>query len=198
VTNENKSQYEQYFQHLRSISVWGKLYKAIASTLIYFECHKFGTRMIEVGSGVGSGILGAFPSRVIGLDVNPYAVNYCAKNGMKAELIDEHGNYPLESNQYDVCILDNVLEHIENPKKTLDECYRITQSQGGLVIVVPGIKGYQSDSDHKVFYNEESLIKLDNRFLLQKLFALPSICKSQLLSRHVQHYCLVAVYKKLA
>lgn len=190
---------KQYFQHLKSISAVGRWYKRLfTSPLIYFVSRKFGTKMVEVGAGTGSGILGTFPSKVIGLDVNPYAVKYCVENGMKAKLIEGNGKFPLNAGEYDVCILDNVLEHIENPKTTLDECHRITQSQGGLIVVVPGVKGYQVDDDHKIFYDEESLRVLDDRFLLEKLFATPSLFKIQKLSLHAKQYCLVAVYKKIS
>lgn len=188
---------QHYFKHLKSISFLGRLYKRIfTSPLIYAVSRKFGKKMVEVGSGTGSGVLGAFSSSVIGLDINPYSVNYCVENGMRAKLIESDGKFPLGSSEYDVCILDNVLEHIENPKKCLDECHRITKPNGGLVIVVPGVKGYKSDHDHKNFYDEERLIQLDDRYVVEKIFALPCIFKVQQFSESIKQYCLVAVYKK--
>jgi SAM-dependent methyltransferase len=190
--------HQHYFEHLKKISFLGRLYKSIySSPLIYAASRRFGKKIVEIGSGTGSGVLGAFSSNVIGLDINPYSVNYCVENGMKAMLIDADGKFPLGSNEYDVCILDNVLEHIENPKKSLDECHRVTKLNGGLVIVVPGVKGYMADKDHKIFYDEERLANLDDRYNLEKLFALPSIFKSQKLSDSIKQYCLVALYKKI-
>jgi SAM-dependent methyltransferase len=195
--NEDESLY--YLNHLKSISLLGRIYKRFFSSLIIFVIsRRYGTKMVEVGSGIGSGVLGAFTTNVTGLDVNPYAVKYCVVNGMNAKLIDIYGNYPLSTGQYDVCILDNVLEHIEAPKKTLDECHRITHSQGGLIIIVPGVKGYLADSDHKIFYDAKRLMGLDERYVLEKLFALPSFFKVQMFSESIRQYCLVAVYKKNA
>jgi hypothetical protein len=96
----------------------------------------------------------------------------------------------------DACVLDNVLEHIEKPFQTLDECYRITVKNGGLVIVVPGVCGFKSDNDHKIFYSEQSLKELDKRWLLIKIFSIPFLFPMDFVSKKMRQYCLVAVYKK--
>ncbi|MEO8342473.1 MAG: class I SAM-dependent methyltransferase, partial [Gallionella sp.] len=150
-----------------------------------------------VGSGTGSGILGSFPKHVQGLEINPHAVEYCKSAGLDVQLIGEDGRFPVADGAYDVCVLDNVLEHIADPRKTLDECYRITGENGGLVIAVPGIRGYESDNDHKIFYDAEALRLLDDRWQLQSLFSIPFLFRSEKLSRTVRQYCLVATYRKI-
>ena len=151
---------------------------------------------MEVGSGTGSGALGTFPSRIIGLDINPLAVEFTKSIGLRASLIDNDGTFPVADEAFHVCILDNVLEHIENPSKVLDECSRITESSGGLVIVVPGVRGFLRDSDHKVFYGEDELRRLDDRWTLVRLFSIPLFFRSERLSKMIRQYSLVAVYKK--
>ena len=66
----------------------------------------------------------------------------------------------------------------------------------GLVIAVPGVRGYQSDEDHKIFYDAERLRKLDERWALQSLFSTPFFFKSERMSNSVRQYCLVATYQK--
>ncbi len=195
---ENTDKYEDYFAHLSKISLLGRVYKKFMSSPVLFYCaRRFGNRVIEIGSGTGSGILGSFPNKVQGLEINPVAVDYCKAAGLHVQLVKDDGIFPVVDGAYDACVLDNVLEHIEDPRKTLDECYRITVKEGGLVIAVPGIRGYVLDDDHKKFYDAEALRQLDDRWLLQRLFSTPFYFTSEKLSKSVRQYCLVATFKKI-
>jgi SAM-dependent methyltransferase len=190
--------FEDYFSHLQKISFVGRVYKRFfSSPVLYFCARRLGRRVVEIGSGTGSGVLGAFPKHVKGLEINPIAVEYCKSLGLNVDLIRDDGVFPVPDDSFDTCILDNVLEHIENPRRTLDECYRITRQGGGLVIAVPGVRGFDSDPDHKQFYDAGALKLLDERWLLQNVFSIPFLFKSEKLSRTVKQYCLVATYKKL-
>jgi SAM-dependent methyltransferase len=194
---KNKKIFEDYFSHLKSISFLGHIYKKyFASPLIYHFASRFGSQIMEVGSGTGSGVLGAFPKQVSGLDINPAAVEYSRSLGLRVQLINADGIFPVADGTIDVCILDNVLEHIEEPKQTLNECHRVTVETGGLVVVVPGISGYESDQDHKKFYDENDLKNLDERWTLIKLIAMPFYIKNIFISKNIRQYCLMAIYKK--
>jgi SAM-dependent methyltransferase len=189
--------FEDYYSHLTRISLMGRVYKKYcASRVLYWSARKFGKRIMEVGSGTASGVLGAYPGRISGLDINPHSVAYCQAAGLDAKLIGVDGTFPIEDCAFDVCILDNVMEHIEEPRMTLDECYRITSEHGGLVIAVPGARGYASDTDHKRFYAATDLLRLDARWQLMHLFSLPFFVISDKLSSSVKQYCLVALYQK--
>jgi SAM-dependent methyltransferase len=196
--NNTSEGYAAYFNYLKGISPRGRAYKRFfASPILFLSARRLGSRVIEVGCGTGSGVLGAFSRSVIGLDINPFAVEFCNSKRFRALLIEEDGRFPLPGSSSDVCILDNVLEHIEQPRRVLDECYRVTSDQGGLVVVVPGVRGYDSDSDHKLFYDEDRLKKLDDRWRLMRSFSIPFLFKSLALSQSIKQYCLVAVYKKV-
>lgn len=191
------NQANNYFQHLNKISLLGRIYKRFfTSPLLYLCARRFGSKFIEVGSGTGRGMLGAYPKCVTGIDINPLAVDYAKRRGLDAQLINENGSFPFPDESFDTCILDNVLEHIENPRTAIDECWRVTGRNGGLIIVVPGERGFDSDPDHKVSYDEEKLRTLDSRWVLIRLFAMPTVFLSKKLSRSIRQYCLVAVYKK--
>lgn len=190
--------FEDYFLHLQKISFRGRLYKRFVSSPVLYMCaRRFGNRIIEIGSGTGSGVLGAFPKLVRGLEINPHAVKYCKVAGMNVQLIKDDGVFPVADGAYDACVLDNVLEHIGDPRKTLDECYRITKDNGGLIISVPGVRGFESDNDHKRFYDGEVLSRLDDRWQLLSLFSTPFIFTSEKLSKSLKQYCLVATYRKI-
>jgi SAM-dependent methyltransferase len=189
--------FQEYYQYLNRISFRGRLYKRLISSPILFLCARaFGPRLVEVGSGTGSGVLGAFPSSVVGFEINPFAVEYSRRVGLRASLIEEDGRFPAVDGSFDACVLDNVLEHIADPQHLLDECWRITSPSGGLVIAVPGIRGFRTDPDHKVFYGESELRRLDRRWTLHKLFSLPMLSRSETLSHAVRQYCLVGTYRK--
>ncbi len=195
--SEDAGRFQEYFQYLNRISLRGRLYKRLIVSPILFLCARaFGSRLVEVGSGTGAGVLGAFPSRVVGFEINPFAVEYSKRVGLRASLIEEGGLFPAADGLFDACVLDNVLEHIENPRKVLDECWRITCPSGGLVIAVPGIRGFATDPDHKVFYGESELRRLDSRWTLGELFSIPFLLRSKTLSESVRQYCLVGVYRK--
>ena len=195
-TNPNK--FEDYFSHLHKISLLGRFYKRFfSSPVLYLNARRYGNRIVEVGSGIGSGILGTYSTKVQGLEINPKAVEYCKASGLNVHLVKDDGIFPVADGSYDACVLDNVLEHIEDPRKTLDECYRITSNNGGLVIAVPGLRGYLSDADHKIFYDADALNSLDNRWSMQSLFSIPFYFRCERLSKSVRQYCLVATFKKI-
>jgi len=195
---DNSKKFEEYFSHLKQISFLGRTYKKYVSSPILLWCsRKFGTKVMEVGCGVGSGILGAYPTRVKGIDINTEAVEYCQSLGLEVQLIHEDGSFPAKDGEFDSCILDNVIEHIVDPQKTLDECYRITKKNGGLIIAVPGERGFQSDSDHKIYYKAIDLESLDERWQLISLFSSPFFIKNEILSKKIRQYCLVATYRKI-
>ncbi|MEF8700045.1 MAG: methyltransferase domain-containing protein [Candidatus Accumulibacter sp. UW20] len=187
----------EYFNHLKGISLTGRLYKRfLSSTLLFLSARRFGKRMLEIGSGTGSGLLGAFPKHVVGVEINPVSVNYTQAQGLRTFLIGEGGVYPFSDGAFDACVLDNVLEHIADPRGTLDECWRVTGKEGGLVIAVPGLKGFQSDPDHKIHYEQDGLRFLDPRWRLSRLYSLPFFFLSDNLSRSIRQYCIVAIYQK--
>lgn len=190
--------FEQYFEHLKEISLLGKVYKKyFASQLLYFQARKFGKNIAEIGSGTGNGILGAYPDNVTGFEINPLAVEFCKKKNFNVHLINENSLCPVQDGQYDVCVLDNVLEHIADPSFILSECARITNKNAGLVVAVPGDKGYLVDDDHKIHYAEHALKNISKDWQLVKVFSMPFMLKSNFLSKSISQYCLVAVYKKM-
>ncbi len=69
--------------------------------------------------------------KVIGLDVDPAAAHN--------PLIDEFhllqgDRWPLQDNSADLCLCDNVLEHLEHPQTFFAECRRVLRHQGYLCI----------------------------------------------------------------
>ncbi len=186
-----------YFLHLTKISWRGRFYKRfILSPILIFLARKFGRKILEVGCGIGHGVLGFSPAQVFGIDINKKALSACRKFGYKVGEIAPDGSFPCKTGEFDACVLDNVLEHAENYLPVLAECSRVTKLRGGLVVVVPGRRGFASDPDHKRFIDEEALMNLGEGWENKVIFGMPFLIKWNFLSKWVRQYCLVGVFQK--
>ncbi len=71
--------------------------------------------------------------------------------------------YPFDDSYLDEIITINVLEHIENPVRVIEELHRITKNGGKVTIRVPyyNSKDMGTDPTHKNFFSEHSLDYFD-------------------------------------
>jgi len=197
--NESSAEHEAYFAHLQSITCVGRFYKRyVTAPYLYASARRFGPKILEVGCGIGAGVLGSYPREVTGVDINPQAINHCVAKGYNARLIYADQTWDIPANSFDACILDNVLEHVAEPSLLLQECARVTGARAGLIIAVPGAKGFASDGDHKVYYDTESLWQIDPLWTCTRQTGLPLGVGRNLLSRRMRQFCFVAVYRKSA
>jgi SAM-dependent methyltransferase len=106
----------------------------------------------------------------------------------------ERNRLPFDAETFDGVILDNVLEHIAAPQPLLAEAKRVLKPSGRLLAGVPGLKGYQSDPDHKVYYNEAGLIHLmqNNGFSCRMILPMP--LRLPRLSERIRQYCVYGVF----
>jgi SAM-dependent methyltransferase len=180
-----------YFEYLSTRSLLGYIYRK------YWLYPKLNTKLIgktlDVGCGIGDFL--KFRRYTYGVDIDPNAIKYCKAKGLNVSLICNN-KISFSDNFFDSVILDNVLEHIENPKPLLLEISRILKLKGILLIGVPGDTGFRSDLDHKVFYSENFLkLTLEKvGFECQEVFAMP--LPFALLSKIVKSYCIYGVFIK--
>lgn len=147
-----------YFYYLIKESFFGKIYR---SFILYpFLRSITGRCFLDVGCGIGRMLSTGCVSCCCGLDVNKNAIEYCKSLGKKAFLIPESGFFPLDSHSYSVAICDQVIEHLSCPKLLLSELYRVLKPGGRLIVGVPCMKGYLSDSDHKHYYTRSMLLEV--------------------------------------
>ena len=101
---------------------------------------------------------------------------------------------PFNNKYFNSILLDNVLEHIDNPYPLLDEIRRVSSEKATLIIGVPGIKGFKRDDDHKIFYDEFSLKELIQKFgyTHRKTLYLPVNLK--FLSKLISQFCIYQVF----
>ena len=140
--------YESYTRYLNKTSWLGKAYRQ--HVLFPRLCAHLTGRVLDIGCGVGD--LLAYRSDTVGFDVNPHNIEVCKQRGLQAALI-ENGRYPADDDTFDSAIANHVIEHLADPAPLLSEAHRILKPNGILLLGVPGLKGFRSDPDHKVFYD---------------------------------------------
>lgn len=180
---------EKYFNYLKKRSLLGYMYRKY---ILYPRLSVFlKGDVLDVGCGIGDML--AYCKNSIGVDVNPFNIEFCRLRGLDACLAPE--NYlPFDNYRFNSVVLDNVLEHIADPIILLSEIKRVMKPKAILLVGVPGIKGYASDSDHKVFYDETKLSQLAEvaGFRIKKSFYTP-LWKSDMLSTIFRQYCIYTV-----
>jgi len=130
------------------------------------------------------------------VDINPFTVAFCRSKGLDARL-GEEGRYPFDDAVFDSVILDNVLEHLEDPQPTLVEVLRVLRPGGRILIGVPGRKGYALDPSHRHFYDVQALTTLlfDHGCVTRKIFGMPF--RSGWLDKNMSQYCVYGVFDAL-
>lgn len=185
--------HNQYFNYLMRRSRVGGLYRKY---WLYPRLSKYmsGT-VLDIGCGIGDML--NFRPGTVGVDVNPLAVEFCLRQGLDAHFMQED-ILPFNAGTFDTVLLDNVLEHILDPGCLLNEVGRVLKPEGRLLIGIPGVRGWYSDSDHKIFYDEKSLLGClgNSGFSQIKVFYSP-LWRSAWLSRKLRQYCVYGVFCRI-
>jgi SAM-dependent methyltransferase len=180
---------DEYSQYLRSRSTLGYLYRRL---WLYprLNWHLKG-RVLDIGCGIGDMLRARRNS--IGVDINPANVAWCREQGLDASLMapDE---LPFPDGSFDGAVLDNVLEHIEQPAALLAETRRVLRLRGVFIVGVPGHRGYAADPDHKLFYDRQSLTQTvqDAGFTVKRMLRMPLAWPD--LDHRLRSYCLYGVF----
>jgi methionine biosynthesis protein MetW len=134
------------------------------SRLIFKEAFKHVEgSVLDVGCGPGSFVKFLKEhgvKRVAGIDISKSAVRF-ANNwvGNHFRVADINKGIKLKDNAVDTITALEVLEHIENPQKALNEMLRIAKKR--VIITVPNTTHINS-KDHIWSFNHESLAELHN------------------------------------
>ena len=180
-----------YFDYLTQRSRLAWLYRK--HWLYPRLCRHLSGDVLDVGCGIGD--LLAFRPGTTGTDINPRAVEWCRRAGHRAEPMSPDV-LPFADASFDGVVIDNVLEHIVDPRPLLAEARRVLKPQGRALIGVPGRRGYASDPDHKVFYDEPALVATlaASGFTVRKVLPMP--VRSSWLDGHMRQYCLYGVFQR--
>jgi SAM-dependent methyltransferase len=95
--------------------------------------------VVEIGAGFGT--LGALLKNnfeYIGFEPGEGRTEYCRKNGLDVRA--EYFTASKLNKKVDAIILDNVLEHVQDPRQILDEVSKALRPGGIAIIIVPNVK----------------------------------------------------------
>jgi 2-polyprenyl-3-methyl-5-hydroxy-6-metoxy-1,4-benzoquinol methylase len=110
---------------------------------VMFHRHRQGGRLLELGCGSGELMWGlsALGWRCEGADVDPQAIENARTKGLDVKLgMVEDLAYAPDS--FDAVLMVHVIEHIHDPRRLLQECYRILKPSGQLSLVTPNANSF--------------------------------------------------------
>lgn len=180
-----------YFEYLRGRSQLGLAYR---NCWLYPRLSReLKGETLDVGCGIGDML--RYRPQTKGVDIDPNAVSWCCSQGLDAVQM-EVDCLPFADAVFDSVNLDNVLEHIAEPGPLLAQIHRVLKSGGRLLVCVPGKKGYATDPDHKIFYDENRLTETlaANGFMTTRLFNMPF--RSIWLDENFRAYSLCGVFTR--
>ena len=117
---------------------------------------------IDFGCGAGQ-LLARLPQGSTGVEINRFLVDQLSESGLDVCLYnpdaDQYLLSDLPMNQYQTCVISHVLEHLAEAARTTKNLFRACHRLGikRIILVLPGLKGYQSDPTHKTFIDSQYL-----------------------------------------
>ncbi|MBI5894043.1 MAG: class I SAM-dependent methyltransferase [Deltaproteobacteria bacterium] len=119
----------------------------------------------DLGCGCGA-TLRALSKKynVLGMDSSDDAIRFCRERGLIIQKGSLPYNIPYEENQFDVVLLLDVLEHIEEDEKALQKAVSLLKPTGIIIVTVPAYQWLWSPHDvfhhHKRRYDKKRLLKM--------------------------------------
>lgn len=130
-------------------------------------------KMLDVGSALGDSLTEAKKlgwKNVYGVELSAYAATESRKRGLNIKTGNlKSAKFP--SNYFDVVTLQDVIEHVSDPKKEMLEIYRVLKPGGFVFIVTPDVSGIWSKilghlwyhykpGEHIMYFSQKSLAKV--------------------------------------
>ena len=142
---------------------WFKGKREIIKYLLQAEL-KPGRRALDFGCGCGA-ILKSLSREVEveGVDISRTAIDFCRQRGLKNVMVIKLDQWRPKPDYYDLIIISDVLEHVENDLALLRKLYSALRQGGILLATVPAFNFLWSNHDlilhHKRRYTRPALIK---------------------------------------
>jgi len=170
-------------------------------------------RILDAGCGDGINLFGLnniisankWNAKIYGVDYNPLRLERASKFPFVEEINQSSlDNLPYADGWFDVVLCSQVLEHISNDKKVLQEFKRVIRPGGLLMLGVPNEgcalawfrnhviqRSILQSTDHVNFYKEKSILKT----LTDSNFSIVKIEKSGFFLPHLALHYLASISK---
>jgi SAM-dependent methyltransferase len=123
-------------------------------------------RFLDVGIGMGSNLRMLRDEgyrRVTGVNLNPVAIQHCFEGGFTSVVLGDATSLPFAGCDFDVVLATDIVEHIEDDRKSLRKLYRVLVPGGHVLIAVPAFPSLWGLQDvvahHKRRYKINDLIE---------------------------------------
>lgn len=121
----------------KALSWLGPLSDGLSGRVMWLPASKRG-RVLDIGCGNGNFLEHArrVGWQTVGLEVDPISSEIARRRGFEViSRLLEDATFPAES--FDVVTMSHVIEHLPDPRRTLEECRRILKPGGWLVMATP-------------------------------------------------------------
>lgn len=101
--------------------------------------NKSDAKILDIGCGMGhtSILLSRISHRLIGIDVSFEGVRV-AKEKVKCDfMVSDSTRLPFKNEYFDIIVMKDILEHVENDSQAIKEVYRVLKMDGLLILYVP-------------------------------------------------------------
>lgn len=178
-----------YYEYLKGRRWTGRIYHRF---FLYPRLAKhLSGQVIDIGCGLGDFL--AYRVKTVGVDISEKNVEHCLHRGLEAYVF-QNNRLPFNKASFDGALLDNVLEHIENPDPLLLEIRRVLKKGGSLLVGVPGHKGFGYDPDHKIYYDRERLIRTIRPYGFEERRHFYTPFRSTYFENRLRQYCLYSIF----
>lgn len=131
-------------EYYKKSSVQMKLFMMHIESYRYAANMLMNKKVLDFGCGLGYGtdILAGKAESVTGVDVSEETINSINSNMVNAvfkkiNILNENNNLPFESEYFDGITFFQVIEHLDNPERHIEEFRRILKPGGLLLITTP-------------------------------------------------------------
>jgi methionine biosynthesis protein MetW len=114
------------------------------SSLEIMKKLKLDDNSVILDAGCGDGrftqvIKKSLNREVKGLEYSKEGIAFCKKKGLDVRFADFNDKIPFSDKSFDVIYAGEVIEHLYDPDKFLQECYRVLKDDGYLIITTPNL-----------------------------------------------------------
>ena len=122
--------------YISEVNHWWFRARRSITDFVYWKTKKKGLSILSIGCGTGSELESIQQyGNVTAIDIQSEAVQYCRNKGFSVIESDLLEFKPEQ--QYDVVVIMDVLEHIEDEEKAVNILYKLLKPGGDLLITVP-------------------------------------------------------------